>query len=644
MRLSQKSKTVLISILFLFINVFASASVHAEDSAKEMSAKVLKQWHCPGAGKVQLEFKFKLTKSGDVYNLSLVKGFDDPFAIRSAVHALLFAMPYKYAEPEKSVFDCTISGDKASPSIVISSSAAPVQNEKEAISKIPSVEKYSSHTFLYGPMAVRLRALCVSLYDFPDSLELKGEIEKICSFMRLSTQKSHDWVCIARWSDHNLVIMRNPSKDINNEIRSTIASLLQAWKLKQDNAILLELEEAFNRSVAVEILNASKGDPLLLANAALLTNQIKFAAEQYHFAVREGKTEAKTLLELMKGSVVKSELKKIELREEYIPKRDSSSWLALLRWLPVDTESVAFEVVSPKAGEKSSSMSFFSNLTFESILNDGSMNKENPPHPLENGLLKGVSKTYCMLAARKFKDQSAGASDVASFLVFPEEFKQTGTNILGNLSKNCSNKQSVEGIEILCFSKDASYGSVSSCNYVCSPYEGVLLAVSSKQYLQEILLRLRNQPDDCALPQTNPEWKLVDTSADSWIVRHYDQSYVPFDNIGMYNLALTKADLRNLKSIPEDKGEEIGFTYHSKNSVVTVHQLSTNPNTLESLAGRWPYIFNYDMSGNQEKETSKKSDVKVSIKDNVLNVEGKANFRGILDLELIMDFGFFVNI
>jgi len=644
MKLSQKRKTVLILVLILLINVFTSAAAHAADSVKQMSEKVLKEWNCPGSGKVQLQFNFRLAKSGDIYNLSLVKGFDDPFAIRSAIHALLFAMPYKYAEPEKSVFHCTISGDKASPSVVITSLDAPVQNEKEAISKIPSVEKYSRHTFLFGPMAVRLRALCVSLYDFPDSLELKGEIEKICSFIRLSTQKSHDWVCIARWSDHNLVIMRNPSMDVNNEIRSTIASLLQAWKLKQDKAILLELEEAFNKYVAVEILNASKGDPLLLANAALLSNQMRSADEQYHFAVREGKTEAKTFLALLKGSINTTELKKIELSEAYIPKRDSSAWGALLRWLPVDTESVAFEVVSLMPGSKTNVMSFFTNMVFGNILNEDNMYKEDAPHPLGNGLLKGVTKSYCLLAARKFKDQRVGSSDIASVIVFPEENKQTASNVIGQLKKNCSSLRVIEGLEVLTFSKAAGYGTVELVNYVCSPCNGVLLSVSSKQYLQEILLRLRNQPDDGALPATIPEWNLVDTSADKWIVRHYDQSYVPFDNIGMYTIALSKADSRDLQTIPEDVGQEIGFTYHSKNSLVIIHQLSTNPKTLESMSQRWPSIFNYDMSGSQEKASSKKNEVKVLTEDNVLRVEGKVGFEGALVLELIGDYGFFVAI
>lgn len=181
--------------------------------------------------------------------------------------------------------------------------------------------------------------------------------------------------------------------------------------------------------------------------------------------------------------------------------------------------------------------------------------------------------------------------------------------------------------------------------FVCSPVEGVVVASTDLGYLREVLLRLRTQPNDRALAASNPEWKLVDTTAKVWAVRHFDKAYVPFDNVGMYDIVTAKLiDERNPETQSEDIGQEIGFTFHRKDSIVTIHQISTNPKTLEGLAKTWPRVFNYDGMSDPRKAPVAQDNPKLSINKDVLTVEGTVPKQSLIGIQLCLSLGYFVAI
>lgn len=655
-------KTLVVLVVSIVMAMLPSLSIRAETSSvnvdqlsKTIGERILKQWQCTGDGKIQLELKFQLTNEGDVYHLDLSKGFDDPFAIRAAIHAVLFAMPYpSLSGVDGSMVTCAISGDRKSPSVQVEFAKYESKNLTTELSKLPAVDKYVHQTFLYGPAALRLSGLCECLFDFPGSAEILGEIQKICPHIGLDTKTPHDWVGIGRSADKTIVIMRNPSQDAQKELRGAIAAYLESWRLKHDTPVLYELEDAWTRYAAMKVLAVSKANPLLLGNAAVLTNQFKTAKEQYELAVKDGSTEASSILSQLKSLDYSSELRPIELKSTFVPKRDSNAWEALLNWIPVDTELVIFDTKSSKdpVADGQEQMSLFGDLILPTAKRD-----PNKPTLVEerqkktNSIFAEVANVSCFHAARTFKVPKGGFigigfSDCADIMVLPEVSKTVSQKVIEQLRPQCERRQAVEGVEVLCFDKTPwSFGlsGFGDKKFVCTPYEGIIIASTDLGYLREVLLRLRSQPNDRALPAENPEWKLVDTTAKTWAVRHFDKSYVPFDNTGMYDIVTTKfADRKNPEEVTEDVGQEIGFTFSKKDSILTIHQLSTNPKTLAGLAKTWPMVFNYDGMSAPKEVTS--GNPKVTLNKNVLTVEGTVLQRSMVWMQLLIALGYFVAI
>ena len=45
--------------------------------------------------KQEIKISFRLTKAGEPYDLKLLSGYDNPYAIKDALHSLLHSQPYK---------------------------------------------------------------------------------------------------------------------------------------------------------------------------------------------------------------------------------------------------------------------------------------------------------------------------------------------------------------------------------------------------------------------------------------------------------------------------------------------------------------------------------------------------------------------
>jgi hypothetical protein len=325
-----------------------------------------------------------------------------------------------------------------------------------------------------------------------------------------------------------------------------------------------------------------------------------------------------------------------------------------MNWIPVDTELVIFDTKSSKdqVTEGHEQMSLFGDLILPTEKRD-----PNKPMLVEesqmktNSIFSEVANVYCFHAARTFKVPKGGFigvgfSDCADIMVLPEASKAVSQKVIEQLGQQCERRQAVEGVEVLCFDKTPWTFGLSAFGdkkFVCAPCEGIVVASTDLGYLREVLLRLRNQPNDRALPTGNPEWKLVDTTAKTWAVRHFDKSYVPFDNVGMYDIVTTKfADRKNPEDVTEDVGQEIGFTFSKKGSILTIHQLSTNPKTLAGLAKTWPMVFSYDGMSAPKEVTS--GNPKVTLNNNVLTVEGTVPQRSMVWIQLFIALGYFVAI
>ncbi len=613
----------------------------------ELSRAISKQWHCSGQGKIFVVLKFEMTDDGNIYHLNLIKGFEDPLSIKASLRAVLHAMPFKVKTDSKSQVTCTITGDKKFPEVRINATKVESRNVKDELKKISPVSNMMTQTFLHGAMSVRLYELCKLLYDFPDSTEIKSEIQKIVSYLGLDVSKSHDWVCIGRWRARNITIQRNPSNDSENDVKVSLAAYLEAWKLSQDQKLLFEMEQAYLRQMALNVLAASNADPLLLGNAAILTNQYEEAEKYFNVASLEGNAKGTEFLKQLKSNVTSEEILAPELSDKFVPKRDATAWKAVIRWLPVDVETVMFTTKSSKEKSIVGGLSFFGDLIIDPSREEIASTKPNSQQIEINKLFVSVPEIYCLHAARAFKDtRGEGPSNDINIFVLPENSKQIAKQVIEKSEPYSVEKQMIEGVQVFSFKKTPwTFGSFVGGTFLCSPYEGTLIVANDLNYLHEVLLRLRNKPDDRALPETNPEWKLVDTKSQFWAVRHYDQSYVPFDNIGMYDIVTAKY-ISGGKSddVPDPFGEEIGFTLHLNGSKLIVNHLSKNQSTLQNLERSWIYLYNYNGMSAPTKQSIKPGNPITSIKNNVLCVDGEIPKQSLIMIQVLLSLGYFVAI
>ncbi|MBX3073302.1 TonB C-terminal domain-containing protein [Candidatus Obscuribacterales bacterium] len=631
-----------------------------QEDAQMIQAAISENWRCDWAGQINSKVTFRLTKDGEIFDIHLTRGFDNPFIIKAVYHALLFSMPLPAPIDTSSLLStCTISGDGQHPVFQVEFSESPGKPLDEEIKAIPAATKLPRHVFLYGDGAKRLDNLCQLLFFFPGSSELCGEIGKVCSSVGLDPQNSRDWIGIARSRNPEVPIMRNPSVKAKQSAQVAIAALLEAWRLRHDQSVLYKLEDAWLKFAAAEVLAASKADPLYLGTAALLTEQYKTACEQYDLSIKEGNALSKTIRDSMRAPSDKALLNNLMLPANYLPKGDvGEAWRPILNWLPVDTETLLVERKASNESFQADWISFFQPLVVEEGGKDFKASLGYSPKISQcetNKLFLNTEDILCIHAAKTFKPPDGlggGSSDAIEILILSDSDKNISKKLMSRIQNECIYRQVVEGVEVLTFlERPWSYGSMFSGNSICSPCDGVIVSANSLAQLREVLHRLRTTPSERAFPQSLAEWKEVDTSSKLWALRHFDRSYLPFNKFGMYDFVTTKTqethDEAERKESDYTLGTEIGFVFSSNKNKITLKYLSKDPAVLTSVGNHWRYMFNYDEYSEKQmsaKDIPATDDPSMRIDGDVVTVNGTMKEGGLLSMSLLMSLGYFIAI
>ena len=90
--------------------------------------------------------------------------------------------------------------------------------------------------------------------------------------------------------------------------------------------------------------------------------------------------------------------------------------------------------------------------------------------------------------------------------------------------------------------------------FITFPETGVVFVSTDKNFLQEMLIRMRNTPEQMALPNTLREWTYVDKTAKFWGLRHYDKLQSKYDPSSPFG---------GKKSGNFQDEEAVGLTYQS---------------------------------------------------------------------------------
>jgi len=576
-------------------------TAHEQEIAKRISQAWRSNEQLNGAVKL----KFRLTKDGEAYYISIVSGYSDPDLIQAALHATLFGMPFNLPEdnlPQQSEVVCNLQCQFGKVNVDVQESSLPlsdIQDAKGALQKVPyGNEKYKNDSRMRGWMWERVFALAECLDDFPESAEIQNEMARAMSPLGLDRDKAHDWISLGRACETEIPIMRNPSPGAVKDCKKRIASLFRAWRLHHDNNTLAELENAYSRKLACQVLAESKADPLLLGVAAELTEQFDTAREQYEQARKKGSASANELLGRMRGATITgAQLRRLTIADSLMPRRQRSDWEQVLHWFPIDTEMILvssgpFRMEGPEDPGKTDYDHFSAKEKLRAM---------NVPAPAvtQSEAMKALQHAYIAIAVeggRAFEQPSGigvGSMQGATVLILAQESDETARKVIDALRPAAHRRFLDEGVEILGFNEKVDESASSRVSYVCEPASGVLVTATNMQFLHEILQRMQISDNERALPNELPEWKHVDTTADIWAVRHYDKGHMPFDRSALIEL-IAEAEASNWKVgdyTIMDK-DAIGVVVSSTpDDKFVVTFLSDNPSALAARADYWRRAF-----------------------------------------------------
>jgi hypothetical protein len=88
--------------------------------------------------------------------------------------------------------------------------------------------------------------------------------------------------------------------------------------------------------------------------------------------------------------------------------------------------------------------------------------------------------------------------------------------------------------------------------YVAFPQRNVVIVATNKDFLQEVLIRIRGAGKQRAFPETLPEWQYVNMKAQFWGLRHFDRTQAKEDPTSPFGGKKTA-------NLPDEQA--IGLTY-----------------------------------------------------------------------------------
>jgi len=722
MRFEQmRSRQTIFVAVFLALAVCSSSrpmAVSAQDAQSdakpiEIGDQIAKNWSC-GAENEQLdiEVKFRVTPDGNPFDIELLKGFENPRGIRATIHSIIFAAAYKLSEETDSknqAIRCTVIGASQKPKIEVAlvDGGETKPTAEEALKAFPKDEAKVVSSMFAWPIDGMLTELCALLYKFPDSKEVKKELDSLCDVVHISPADQQTWLAIGRSRTKVITIQRNPPPRALKYAQASAAAFAEAARIRRSKPTLYELEEAYLRIAAINVLQASKADPVLLASAAVLTYQLQTAKEEYGEATKYGDTRAKQLFDQMVSKQSSAQVSKVD--EKQLPQRTTEGWEKSLYWLPEDTELVVVNHPSSVPSAKKQTSLARGIMTPEELQHMQFMLKSKNNWQENDKLFINSKVAFALHAARRFeypKGLGAGSSDSADILVFEDASKSLSKLVMERIRPFQTSTQTIEGTNVLAFdSMPFTFGRFSVgpnpqlAQFVCSPIEGVIISTNKIDFLREILSRLSEAPSERAIPANLPEWKQVDVSARSWGIRHYNRANVPFDNAGLYSMGFASGnptmsakddakgetnesetktadegasyvkaekstapgrkpdprlaeaeELRKILKVAETQpdasiNKEIGFCYYITNdNKLVMKSLSLNEATLKLQQFNWSRLFDYNSWKPNQQVAPQARKGKSSIVDNVLTVEGPIEEPSLAMLTLITNLGYFIAI
>jgi hypothetical protein len=252
----------------------------------------------------------------------------------------------------------------------------------------------------------------------------------------------------------------------------------------------------------------------------------------------------------------------------------------VLSWLPEDTETVmgangVFPLTDPNVEENARVRPFLTELNLRTqtlplsllLFNNGGLST----------FLKGKPVLLAIEGSRNFrapKTRGAMHYEGCEIVVFSNEVKLDWTGFRQMAASTAVQFEQLEGTDVAVFEEES--GSDNWTTLVAFPRSNILLVATDRDYLHEVLSRMRKPPARRALPDDLLEWKYVDTGAKVWGLRHYSAGKAELDPTSPF-ARKARANVPD----PDAVGATFWFEPDQQSAVVTY--VSLNPDADQIL-------------------------------------------------------------
>jgi hypothetical protein len=247
----------------------------------------------------------------------------------------------------------------------------------------------------------------------------------------------------------------------------------------------------------------------------------------------------------------------------------------ILPWLPVDSETLIVE----------KGPYLYPHYVLDEIIS-GESNPDSSA-TLEEGLLRGHLQGWNVMidveGSRRFrspKDFGSYPFEGCSILQFEDAADEALQKAVASCLEKASQRINVEGVEVAVFTQKSKHEEWSI--FIARPQQGILLQATNREYLAEVLRRMKHPPKDRAFPDALPEWRHVDTRADWWGLRHYRREGAEKDPSSPLN-----------PNVWANDSQAVGFTFswNKKNKqVVHMRYLSDARDPLTVVNRVWEHL------------------------------------------------------
>jgi hypothetical protein len=258
----------------------------------------------------------------------------------------------------------------------------------------------------------------------------------------------------------------------------------------------------------------------------------------------------------------------------------SSVLESIFWWLPENTETLIvangpFTIIDPDTNESNDLKHSLEQASYGplSIIQQGKLLKP----------ILGQTVLLSVEGSRKFHppaDLGSMQYEGCHVLIFGQDFAAVRASFIKSLETQAKEVQKIAGYQVMMFEQELE--SDGWTVFIVSPKPDVVLYATDQGFLTEVLNRMESKARNRALPESLPEWKQVDTTAQFWAVRHYDKENALRDTTSPLSGRQAAAN------VPDKQAIGITLTYNSNGkNEARINYLSGNTEATRIAEKYW---------------------------------------------------------